>query len=132
MHSAVASTGPTTKVNSSVTDSKAAAVAISGEAGRPGAAPSRAAQRARTIGPICGMDAPVGTAARKRAHSGASARASAVRPPTETACMRTPGRSTARWPNRSASLPLCGANSAMETPETAATAPALPYEPVVC
>ncbi len=126
MHSAVAITGPMTNVNSSVTDSNAAAVVIRGDAGRPGAAPSRAAQRARTIGPTCGIDAPVGTAARNRTHSGACASASAVSTPTDAACTSTPGTSTARWPNRSASRPVCGANRAIETPDTAATAPALP------
>lgn len=54
VHSAVARTGPTTKVNSSVTDSKAAAV---GSRGEPS---SLAAQRARTIGPTCGTEAPHG------------------------------------------------------------------------
>ncbi len=132
VHSAVAITGPRTKVNSSVTDSNAAAVDISGDAGRSGVAPSIAAQRARTMGPTCGIEAPVGTAAANSAHRGASASARTVRALTETAWSRTPGRRTARCPKRSASFPLCGANSAMETPETAATAPALPYEPVVC
>lgn len=70
VHSAVAITGPRTNVNSSVTDSNAAAVDISGEAGRSGVAPSIAAQRARTMGPICGIEAPVGTAATNSAHRG--------------------------------------------------------------
>ncbi len=75
VHSAVARTGPTTKVNSSVTDSKAAAVVISGDPC------SRDAQRARTIGLICGAVAPAGTAATKSAHSGASRRAAAISAP---------------------------------------------------
>lgn len=152
VHSAVASTGPMTKVNSSVTDSKAAAVGsreevldeffeetvrepVPGPASEPFCPDvplSRAAQRDRTMGPICGTDAPVGTAATNSAHSGASASASTVSTAAAAVCVSTPGISTARCPNRSASLPLRGAKTAMETPVTAATAPALPYEPVVC
>ncbi|GHF96686.1 hypothetical protein GCM10018787_51630 [Streptomyces thermodiastaticus] len=60
----MASSGPRTKVSSSVTDSKAAAVAISGEPF------STTPQRARTMGPICGTEAPVGTAAANSAHRG--------------------------------------------------------------
>jgi hypothetical protein len=92
VHSAVASSGPNTKVSSSVTDSKAAAVVIRGESW------SLTPQRARTMGPICGTEAPVGTAATKSAHRGASASASAVRESTASVCRRTPGSSTARWP----------------------------------
>lgn len=126
VQSAVASTGPMTKVNSSVTDSKAAAVGSSD--GAPPASdlapapdlapgpdlewdpspeparapapepwrPSTAAQRERTMGPICGMEAPVGTAATNSAQRGASARASAISTATDAACTSTPGTSTAR------------------------------------
>ncbi len=125
MHSAVASTGPITKVNSSVTDSKAAAVDMSGEPS------SLFAQRARTIGPICGVDAPAGTAATSSAHSGACDSASTVSSEIAAACTTTPGISTAACPKRSASLPLCGAKSAIATPAVAETVPAVPYEPVV-
>lgn len=64
VHRAVANSGPSTNVNSSVTDSKAAAVVIRGEPW------SLTPQRARTMGPICGVEAPVGTAATNRAHRG--------------------------------------------------------------
>ncbi len=126
VHSAVASTGPITKVNSSVTDSNAAAVGIRGEPS------SFAAHRARTMGPICGTDAPAGTAATYSAHRGAPSSASAVSRAIADACTTTPGSSTARCPKRSASLPLCGANRAMETPAVADTVPARKYEPLVC
>lgn len=82
-----------TNVNSSVTDSKAAAVGISGEV-----SPSAVVHRARTIGPICGTEAPVGTAARNSAHSGAPASASVSSASTDTVCASTPGTSTARCP----------------------------------
>ncbi len=102
MHSAVARSGPNTKVSSSVTDSKAAAVVIRGESW------SFTPQRARTMGPTWGTEAPVGTAARKRAHKGASISASAVRERPATVCTRTPGNRTARWPWRSARRPVEG------------------------
>jgi hypothetical protein len=100
VHRAVASSGPTTKVSSSVTDSKAAAVVIRGESW------SFTPQRARTMGPICGTEAPVGTAAANSAHRGASmsARAVSVRP--DSVCTSTPGISTARCPWRSARRPV--------------------------
>ncbi|MGX1119981.1 hypothetical protein RKD37_005344 [Streptomyces ambofaciens] len=75
-----------------MTDSKAAAVLIRGES------LSRAAQRARTMGPTCGTEAPVGTAARNSAHRGASVSASAVRVRPDAACTSTPGSRTVRWP----------------------------------
>jgi len=92
VHRAVASSGPKTKVSSSVTDSKAAAVVIRGESW------SFTPQRARTMGPICGTEAPVGTAAANSAHRGAWERASAVRDRPARVCTRTPGTSTARCP----------------------------------
>ncbi len=128
---AVASTGPTTKVNSSVTDSKAKAVfSFCGEAS--GESPdSLATQRDRTIAPICGTLAPAGAAARNSVQTGACPRASAISAPTDRACTATLGTSTAACPNRSASRPVCGPTKACATAETAATAPAVPYEPWV-
>lgn len=120
VHRAVASSGPTTKVNSSVTDSNAAAVDISGDF------LSVALQRARTMGPICGTVAPVGTATANRVHRGAWARASAVRVRLDSVCSRVTGTSTARWPWRSVSRPARGALTAMEMPVVAATTPAAP------
>ncbi len=123
----MASTGPITKVNSSVTDSKAKAVfRVPGEESA-----SLATQRARTIAPICGTLAPAGAAARKSVQTGACPRASATSAPTEAACPSTLGSRTAAWPYRSASRPVCGPTKAWATAETAATAPAVPYEPWV-
>ncbi|CAM5571327.1 hypothetical protein SHIRM173S_11789 [Streptomyces hirsutus] len=92
VHRAVASSGPTTKVSSSVTDSKAAAVVISGEF------LSFTPQRARTMGPTWGTEAPVGTAAANNAHSGAPFSASVVRVSPDRVWSRTPGTRTARCP----------------------------------
>lgn len=100
VHRAVARRGPKTKVSSSVTDSKAAAVLSSGESW------SLTPQRARTMGPICGTEAPVGTAATNSAHRGAWPSASAVNVRPDRVCTRTPGSRTARCPCRSASRPL--------------------------
>lgn len=90
MQSAVATSGPSTKVSSSVTDSKAAAVLVRGEPW------SLTPQRARTMGPICGTEAPVGTAAAKSAHKGASISASAVSERPAAPWTRMPGIRTAR------------------------------------
>lgn len=90
VQSAVATSGPSTKVSSSVTDSKAAAVLMRGELR------SLTPQRARTMGPICGTEAPVGTAATNSAHKGASIRASAVRERPAAPWTRMPGIRTAR------------------------------------
>ncbi len=129
---AAARIGPTTKVNSSVTDSKAKAVlTLAAEEAEAPSAVKVEIQRARTIAPICGTLAPAGAAARNRLQAGACPRASAISVPTEAACTRTDGTSTAAWLYRSASRPVCGPTSAWATAATAATVLAVPYEPWV-
>ena len=128
VHRAVASSGPKTKVNSSVTDSKAAAVGIRGEPWS-----FERAQRARTIGPICGTEAPVGTAASEQRPQRGVRQRERRQGRDGRVCTQDAGQQYGALAEAVGELAaLKGANSAMETPVTAATAPALPYEPVVC
>ena len=104
--STVTITGPTTKIISSLTDSKANAVCSRGES------PSSALQRARTIEPSEGIDAPAATPDSTSAHTGARNSAQPMKMIVLSAKIRASGLSTRCWPNRSASLAACGAQTA--------------------
>ena len=104
--SSVTNAGPTTKMNSSATDSSEKAVCR-----RPVPA-SSTLHRARTIDPTDGMVAPARAPDTTTAASGAPISASVMKTTVAAPNTATCGRSTRRWPNRSMSLAICGAPSA--------------------
>lgn len=104
--STVTTAGPMTKIVSSRTDSSENAVCSSGES------PSSALQRARTIEPSDGMDAPASPPVASIVHNGARNSAQMMSSTVAAAKKTASGLSTWRCPNRSASLAACGAQSA--------------------
>jgi hypothetical protein len=123
--SRVTAAGPITKHNSSATDSTENAVCSRG--GDPA---SRADQRARAIGPVCGMVAPPVMPHRNSVQSGARSVTASTRPATDRAKVTHTGTSTRCWPSRSVSRPSCGAQIAPPIDPAADTVPASPYRPV--
>lgn len=85
---ATSSTGARVKVSSSVMDSRAKAASSLPEP------PSMCAQRARTIEPICGTEAPTSAATTTSARAGAWVEASRSSVPSAAACRPTCGNST--------------------------------------
>ncbi len=122
--SKVTAAGPITKHSSSATDSTENAVCSRGES------PSKTDQRARAIGPVCGMVAPPMMPHRNNVQSGARSVTAAIRPTTDTAKITHTGISTRCWPSRSVRRPSCGAQIAKPTAPEAETVPARPYRPV--
>src|ERR1700761_6885063 len=121
--STVTAAGPSTNTTSSATDSNENAVC------NWGVSASRLVHRARTIDPSDGMVAPDTMAGMNRDQTGACRLTAAIRAATATANTSTSGRSTMRWPRRSASRPLCGAQAAEPSAPEDATAPAMPDRP---
>jgi hypothetical protein len=122
--STVTTAGPTTKQTSSTTDSSAYAVP------RAGSLPSSALHRARTIEPSDGMDPPATKAAASTAASGARSSAQATNTAVAVVNTAVDGRSTRRWPYRSASRASGGEHTAKPTDPAADARPASPYRPV--
>ena len=122
--SRVTAAGPITKHSSSATDSSENAVC------RRGDPASRTDQRARAIGPVCGMVAPPAMPHRNSVQSGARSVTAATRPATDRAKITPTGTSTRCWPTRSVSRPNCGAQIAPPIDPAADTVPARPYRPV--
>jgi hypothetical protein len=87
---------------------------------------SSALHRARTIGPSTGMLAPPPAPGMNSAQSGAPSCTASTSPVTASANTRHSGISTRRWPSRSTSRAICGAQSAAPSDPDAATAPATP------
>ncbi len=125
MASRVTRTGPSTNTISSATDSNENAVCSCGEPA------SRTLHRARTIEPSDGMVAPDTTAGMNSTQSGACSSTAAISPAVAIANAVTSGRSTVRWPRWSASRATCGATNAEPSAPADATAPAMPYRPVL-
>src|SRR5690242_11846801 len=118
--STVTAAGPTTKHTSSATDSSENAVCSRGDPA------SRTDQRARAIGPVCGMVAPPVMPHRNNVQSGACSVTAADRPATARAKVMHTGISTRCWPIRSVSRPNCGAHIAPPIDPAADTLPASP------
>ena len=104
--SKVTTAGPMTKIVSSRTDSSENAACSSGEP------PSSALQRARTIEPSDGIEAPATAPVTRSVQTGARNSAQQMSATVLPAKKITSGRSTRRCPNRSASLAACGAQTA--------------------
>jgi len=122
--SRVTAAGPTTKQSSSATDSTENAVCSRGDPAR------RTDQRARAIGPVCGIVAPPAMPQRNSVQSGAWSVTAATRPDTARAKVTHTGMSTRCWPSRSTRRPSCGAQTAPPIAPAAETVPARPYLPV--
>src|SRR6201999_3693387 len=122
--STVTTAGPSTNTTSSATDSNENAVCSCGLSA------SRLLHRARTIEPSDGIVAPLTMAGMNKVQTGACRTTAAISTATEIANTRTSGRSTVRWPRRSASLANCGAQTAEPSAPDDATTPAMPYRPV--
>ena len=122
--STVTAAGPITKHTSSATDSIENAVCRRGDPAR------RTDQRARAIGPVCGMVAPPMMLHRNSVQSGAWSMTAATRPATDRAKVTHTGTSTRCWPSRSTRRPSCGAQIAPPIAPAAETVPARPYLPV--
>ena len=118
--STVTAAGPITKHSSSATDSTENAACSRGDP------VSSTDQRARAIGPSCGMAAPPALPAANSVQSGARSCTAATRPATDSAKIRQAGTSTRCCPILSVSLPSCGAQTALASAEAAATLPATP------
>src|SRR6185437_14485336 len=118
--STVTAAGPSTKHTSSATDSSENAVCSRGDPA------SRTDQRARAIGPVCGMVAPPVIPHRNSVQSGACSVTAADRPATARAKVMHTGISTRCWPIRSVSRPNCGAHIAPPIDPAADTLPASP------
>ena len=118
--SRVTAAGPITKHSSSATDSTENAVCSRGDPA------SRADQRARAIGPVCGMVAPPAMPQANSVQSGARSATAADSPATDSAKVTHTGMSTRCWPSRSASRPSCGAHTAPPIDPAADTLPARP------
>jgi len=112
--------GPMTKHSSSATDSTENAVCSRGDPA------SRADQRARAIGPVCGMAAPPAMPQANSVQSGARSATAAESPATDSAKVTHTGMSTRCWPSRSTSRPSCGAHAAPPSDPAADTLPARP------
>jgi hypothetical protein len=76
------------------------------------------------------MDPPDTVAGMNSTQTGACSSTAAISAAVDTAKTATSGRSTARWPRRSASRATCGAQNAEPSEPVDATAPATPYRPV--
>ena len=87
---------------------------------------SSADQRARAIGPVCGMVAPPAMPQAKSAQSGARSATAADSPVTDSAKVTDTGTSTRCWPSLSTSRPSCGAQAAPPSDPAAETLPARP------
>ncbi len=122
--SRVTAAGPITKHSSSATDSTENAVCSRGDPA------SRADQRARAIGPVCGIVAPPAMPHRNSVQSGACSTTAVPRPATDSVKTRHSAISTRRWPSRSTRRPSCGAHAAPPSDPAADTLPATPYRPV--
>ena len=122
--SRVTAAGPITKHSSSATDSSENAVCSRGDPA------SRTDQRARAIGPVCGMAAPPAMPHRNSVQTGARSVTAAASPATDRAKVTHTGMSTRCWPSRSVSRPSCGAQIAPPIDPAADTLPARPYWPV--
>jgi len=97
--SRVTAAGPTTKHSSSATDSTENAVCSRGD-------PARSTdQRARAIGPVCGIVAPPAMPQRNSVQSGARRTTAATSPATDRAKITHTGMSTRCWPSRSTRRP---------------------------
>jgi predicted PhzF superfamily epimerase YddE/YHI9 len=116
--SRVTAAGPITKQTSSAIDSTENAVCSRGDPA------SSADQRARAIGPSCGIVEPPATPAANSVQSGPCHCTAATSPATESAKITQIGTSTRCWPSRSVSRPNCGAQAALPSAAAADTVPA--------
>ena len=118
--SRVTAAGPTMKQSSSAIDSIEKAV-CSREVPA-----SSTDQRARAIGPSCGMVAPPTIPNPNSVQSGNPSWTAATSPATDNAKITQIGTSTRCCPSRSTSRPSCGAQNALPSALTADTVPASP------
>ncbi len=119
--SRVTRAGPITKMNSSLTDSRANAVCS-----RCASPSTSVLHLVRTMVPIEGMDAPASRPVTSSVQNGAPSSAKLMKTTLLRAKTAACTKSTRRWPSRSARVAITGLSTAYPTAPAAATVPASP------
>src|SRR5579862_4616270 len=120
----VTAAGPTTKQNSSATDSKENAACRRGEPA------SRTLHRTRTMAVRDGMEPPAMAPGAKNTQVGAFSSTAAISAAVAAPNTASVTSRTGRWPRESASRAVSGEENAYASDPAADTAPATPYLPV--